>query len=112
MAAQPPEGSPQEEASESPQQESQEQQGGQGAQGGQPGIGDIIVALGNGMQKLFAIMQKAGVPKQVLGYMQGSIDQYEQAVSMLGGKGGGQQPADSGSATMEQGGSSQAVPSY
>ena len=98
-------------AADSPVEESQEAAAPQ-----KGGAAEFIISLDGGLTKLMAIMEQSKVPPESLQAMQAALDSFRAAVEGLSGgspqPSGGQEPADMGSSTMEQGGAKGAVPAY
>lgn len=85
-----------------------------GAQGQQGGAAEFIISIDQGLSKLLAMMQKAQVPMESVKAVQAAVDSFRQGVDIMssGASGGGGKEPVQGAATMEQGGSSKAVPAY
>lgn len=95
----------------SAEQESPEESGAPGQQGG---AAEFIISIDQGLSKLLAMMQKAQVPMESVKAVQAAVDSFRQGVDIMssGAPGGGGKEPVQGAATMEQGGSSKAIPAY
>ena len=75
-------------------------------QEGKGGVAEFVVGLERGLSKLAALMQQSGVDKGAVQAMGQALELFRSAVTAISGGGaapGGQEPADQGTTTMEQG---------